>query len=113
MSTKYNWTTGPISASSNQADARILILNNTSYTREASVRVYDLSATPKNKVFDDTFTLRPWETMIFTLPTPGINYWEVQGSAFSKSVRFYVTGRDAHGINTPGNTVLNSEFIRF
>lgn len=113
MANKINWTTGPISASLGQTDLRVLILNNTSVTRKASVRVYDLSRTPKNKVFDETFTLKPWETVVLTLNVAGIELWEAQASAFSSSVRFYVAGRDNAGMNLVGNTVLNSQFKRF
>ncbi|MEA1959863.1 MAG: hypothetical protein U9N81_00995 [Bacillota bacterium] len=113
MSTKYNWTTGPISASAAQTQARILVLNNTSCTRKAYVRIYDLSFTPKNRVFDESYVLAPFETAFITVDITGIECWEAQGTAYSKSVRFYVTGRDEFGNNTNGNTILNADFKLF
>lgn len=113
MAKKFNWTTGPISSSQGFNNVRILILNNTSSIRQATVRLYDLSGTPKRKIFDETFSLAPFETAEITIKdTETITRWEAQGSAFSQSVRFYVAGRDGD-MNLTGNTVLNSEFKRF
>lgn len=112
-SKKYSWTTGPVSASEGFNNAKILILNNTSLTRKATIRLYDLSATPKKKVFDETFKLAPFETAEITINnTEKITEWEAQGMAFSKSVRFFIAGRDGD-MNLPGNTVLNSQFKLF
>lgn len=113
MADKINWTTGPISASLGQTSLQVLILNNTSITRKVSVRLYNLALTPKNKIFDETSTLKPWETVTLNLDVAGVELWEVQASANSSSVRFYVAGRDEEGMNLTGNTVLNSQFKRF
>jgi len=113
MASKIGWTTGPIASSSDMSNVTILVLNNTSSTRKAEVRLYDLTFTPKRKVFDNSYSLRSFETISIDLDIGTLASWEAQGSAFSKSVRFYVTGRSVDGVNRPGTTVLNSEFIRF
>lgn len=111
MASKINWTTGPISSSLGQDNIKVLVLNNTSYTRTAYVRIYDLSHTPKKRVKNKTLTLSPWQTKTVKLEEE-LEYWEVQLTAYSKSVRGYVSGRDG-SMNLNGNTVLNAEFKRF
>ncbi|NLO21488.1 MAG: hypothetical protein GX119_05755 [Syntrophomonadaceae bacterium] len=113
MATRISWTTGPIASSSDMSSIRILGLNNTSYTRQVSVRLYDLSFTPKRQIFNNTYSLRPFETLTVNLDVSNLEAWEAQASAFSSSVRFYVTGRSSDGRNRPGTTVMNSELIRF
>lgn len=113
MAAKIGWTTGPIVSSSDLREVVIAALNNTSVTRRAEIRLYDLAFTPKRKVFDESFSLRPWETITVTIDVGTLETWEAQASAFSKSVRFYITGKGFDGVNRPGNTVLNSEFVRF
>lgn len=113
MATRINWTTGPISTSNDVNTVRILGLNNTSFTRQVFIRVYNLSFTPKRIIFNNSYSLRPFETVTVNLDITGLEIFEVQTGAFSTSVRFYITGRSANGINRPGTTVLNSEFIRY
>jgi len=113
MATRINWTTGPIASSTDMTMIRILGLNNTSFTRQVDIRLFDLSFTPKRRVFSNSYSLRPFETVTVNLDVGGLQIWEAQTSAFSSSVRFYITGRSADGRNRPGTTVLNSEFIRY
>jgi len=113
MATRINWTTGPVSASEGFDNLRILVLNNTSFTRSATVRLYDITSTPKRRIFEQDLRLQPFETAFIDITNGALPAaWEAQGSAFSSSVRFYVTGRKGDA-NLPGNTILNSEFIRF
>lgn len=107
----FNWTTGPVSSSFGQDNIRIVLLNNTSATRSVSVRLYDLTVTPKRRVLSDQITLRPFGSAFIDVPEI-LNHWEVQYSAFSRSVRAYVSARQGN-INLPGNTILNSQFIMY
>ncbi len=113
MAAKISWTTGPIVSSADLTEVVIVALNNTSVTRKAEIRLYDLAFTPKRRVFNQSYSLRPFETITVTIDVGTLETWEAQASAFSKSVRFYVTGRGAGGVNQPGNTVLNADFVRF
>lgn len=113
MAAKISWTTGPIVSSAGLTEIVIAALNNTSVTRRAEIRLYDLACTPKRRVFNQSYSLRPWETITVIIEVGNLETWEAQVSAFSKSVRFYITGRGAGGVNQPGNTILNSEFVRF
>lgn len=112
MATKYNWTTGPISSSMGLDNTRVVVLNNTSLTRKAYVRLYDLSFTPKKRVLNKELTLSPYQTKEVTVDATGIEFWEAQLSAYSKSVRGYVAGREGSR-NLCGNTVLNAQFKMF
>lgn len=109
--TTYNWTTGPVHSSEGLDNVRVTVLNNTSYTREATIRIYDLSKTPKKKVLDKTITLNPWQTKHRQIDS-ALNMWEAQVTAYSKSVRPYVSGRKGSK-NLNGNSVLNAEFKSF
>ncbi len=113
MATKINWTTGPIASSTDMSTVKILGLNNTSLTRQIDIRLYDLSFTPKKLVFSNSYSLKAFETVTVNLEVGSLEIWEAQASAFSQSVRFYITGRSDDGKNRPGTTVLNSEFIRY
>jgi len=113
MATRISWTTGPIASSSDMSTIRVLGLNNTSLTRQVSIRLYDLSFTPKRQIFNNTYSLRPFQSVTVNLEVGNLEIWEAQASAFSTSVRFYVTGRSTDGRNLAGTGVLNSQFIRF
>jgi len=107
----FNWTTGPVSSSFGQDNIRIVILNNSSVTRSVTVRLYDLTVTPKRRVLSDGITLRPYGSAFIDVPET-LNYWEMQYSASSRSVRAFVAARQGN-VNLPGNTILNSHFIRY
>ncbi len=113
MATKINWTTGPMASSSDMTTLKILGLNNTSYTRQVNIRLYDLSFTRKKLVFSNSYSLRAFETLTVNIDVGSLKIWEAQTSAYSKSVRFYITGQSDDGENRSGTTVLNSEFIRY
>ena len=106
-------TTGRIGSSEGLSQIWIVALNNTSVRRKAYVRMYDLTCTPKRLVYNDCFSLHPFQTEMIIYPHIHTPLWEVQVAAYSKSVRFYTAGQDHEGRNLEGNTVLNADFKRF
>lgn len=112
MATRYSWTTGPVSSSEGLDNVRVEVLNNTSYTRSVRVRLYNLSFTPKRRLVSESFSMAPFSTTTVDIPLEGVERWEVQASAYSRSVRVWVSGRSGTQ-NLVGNTVLNSELIEY
>lgn len=107
-----SFTTGPISSSSEIDTIRIEILNNTSSRKTSTVRLYDLSFTPKRRLISQTVSLAAFGTGTIDIPASNIERWEAQVTTTSTSVRLWAGGRSG-GRNLPGNTVLNSQWIRY
>jgi len=108
---KYKYTTGPISISENIDNIRVLLLNNGSKTHLATVKIYNLDETPKERVFSEVFTISP-ESKTGTEFIPSFNAFEVQVLTDSRHVYAWVGGRSGNE-NLVGNTVLHKELVRF
>ncbi len=107
-----SFTTGPISSSSEIDTIRIEILNNTSTPKTSTLRIYDLSFTPKRRIVNQSVSLAGYATATIDVPATTIQRWEAQVTAPSTSVRLWAGGRSG-GRNLAGNTVLNSEWIQY
>lgn len=107
-----SFTTGPISSSSEIDTIRIEILNNTSTRKTSTVRLYDLSFTPKRRIVNQTISLAAFATGTIDVPASNIQRWEAQVTAPSTSVRLWAGGRSG-GRNLAGNTIINSEWIQY
>lgn len=112
MSKKYNWTTGPVRSSLGYDSTLIVLSNDSSRARRVEVRFYDLGYTPKKKVFCKNVLLDPESTISLDTERPEVKSWEVQISTNSKDVRTWIGGRRLT-YNLPGNTILNSELVRY
>lgn len=108
---KYRYTTGPISGSEGQDNIRIIALNNGSKKHTARIKIYNIDSTPKQKVYDETFSIEPY-SKIETGFIPSFAAYEVQILTDSSLVYSWVGGRAGYE-NLVGNTVLNKELIRF
>lgn len=111
VSLTYRYTTGPISGSQYHDNIRTVVLNNGTKKRTAQVKIFNLDHVPKDKVYDETFTVAP-KSQIKTEYIPSFELYEVQVHTDSSLVYSWVGGR-AGNENLPGNTVLYKEMIRF
>ncbi|HZK44021.1 MAG TPA: hypothetical protein VFC73_07000 [Syntrophomonadaceae bacterium] len=107
-----SFTTGPISSSSGMDRIRIEVLNNTSSRKTSTVRLYDLSFTPKRRLIRQSLSLAGFATGTIDVPASNIQRWEVQVTAPTTSVRLWAAGQ-INGQNLPGNTIINSEWIQY
>lgn len=107
-----SFTTGPISSSSDIDTIRIEVLNNTSSRKTSSVRLYDLSFTPKRRIVSQSLSLAAYATATIDVPAATIERWEAQVTAPSTSVRIWAGGRSG-GRNLAGNTIINSEWVQY
>ena len=108
---KYKYTTGPISCSEYINNIRVLVLNNGAKKHKARVKIFNLDPTPKDEVFDETFTIAS-NAKINTEFIPMFNAFEVQILTDSSLVFIWVGGR-AGNENLEGNIVLHKDLIRF
>lgn len=107
-----SFTTGPISSSSEIDTIRIEVLNNTASRKTSTVRLYDLSFTPKRRLISQSVSLAAYATATIDVPALTLERWEAQVTAPSTSVRLWAGGRSG-GRNLPGNTIINSEWIQY
>ncbi|MBO8159164.1 hypothetical protein [Thermosyntropha sp.] len=107
-----NYTTGPISSSSDIDQIRVEILNNSSRRRTARLRLYDLSFAPKRLLISQELKITSRSTATIDIPAEGLERWEVQISTSSTSVRPWIGGK-SQGKNIPGTVVLNADLMRF
>ncbi len=108
---KYRYTTGPISISEYINNIRVLVLNNGTKTHKARVKIFNLDPQPKDKVFDETFTIAA-NSKIQTEFIPMFNSFEVQILTDSSVVFGWVGGRSGNQ-NLEGNIVLHKDLVRF
>ncbi|MEN6462124.1 MAG: hypothetical protein ABFC94_12230 [Syntrophomonas sp.] len=111
MATKYNWTTGPVSSGLTLENARVAVLNNSTYNQKVLIRLYDLGVSPKKKVYTETMYVDPSATVMANISVKEIELWEVQAITFSKRVQILVGGGEGN-TNPVVNTVLHSQLVR-
>lgn len=109
MAKKYHLTTGPISSSLGLDHIMVEVLNNTSDTRSARIKIYELSDQAPILRFNTLLSIKPFSSISTKVPAAELNIWEVHVITSSKSVRVWVGGQDEAGMNLNGNVVLSSE----
>ena len=108
---KYRYTTGPISCNEFINNIRVMALNNGAKRHQARVKIFNLDPKPKDKVFDETFTIAA-NSKIQTEFIPMFNSFEVQILTNSPLVFVWVGGR-AGNENLEGNIILHKDMVRF
>ncbi|MEN6461930.1 MAG: hypothetical protein ABFC94_11250 [Syntrophomonas sp.] len=108
---KLRYTTGPISISEGINNIRVLVLNNGSRTHYARIKIFNLDPTPKDQVFNELFTIKPFSKN-GTEFIPSFNAFEVQVLTDSSLVYIWVGGRSGNE-NLEGNIVLHKDLVRF
>jgi len=107
---KYFWTTGPISSSLGLDHITVDLLNNTSTTRSATIKVYDLSDGAPILMYTKDVNIQAFSSVSKRITASESTIWEVQVITSSKKVRIWVGGQDEAGMNLIGNVVLSSQF---
>jgi hypothetical protein len=111
VATTYFRTTGPISSSLGLDHIMVDVLNNTSSTRIARIKVYDLSLGAPILMFTKKVSIKPFSNVNEEIAAAESSVWEVRVITSSKRVRIWVGGQDEAGMNLIGNVVLSSQFL--
>jgi hypothetical protein len=92
-------------------NARVAVLNNSTYNQKVLIRLYNLSVSPKKKVYTETMYVDPSSTVTVNVSINEIGLWEVQAVTFSKRVQILVTSGSGNSDQVI-NTVLHSQLVR-